>query len=224
MSNIIIYAIVEGKTEKEFVDKILMPYLYNKNIFIQGAIAKKSGQSGGDIKFSRIKNEIRVLLLQQSNVYVTTFIDLYGVKEWPGKDVPNNLNPKQKADHINKLTHDKVNDFLPNINSQKRFIPYIAIHEFEAMLFSDPEILANKMSINKSDIDAIISKCGEPEKINNSPQTAPSKRLDNFMTKRKFDKTAMGIDIARKIGIDKIREKCPVFNAWIETLEQLEEL
>ncbi len=201
-----------------------MPYLSKKNIFIQGTIAKKSGQRGGDIKFARIKNEIKAFLLQQSNIYVTTFIDLYGVKEWPGKDVSNNLNPKQKADHINKLTHDKVNEFLPKINSQKRFIPYIAIHEFEAMLFSDANILADALKKEPAQIEKVLSQCGSPEAINNSPETAPSKRLNAWTNGGKFGKTSMGIDIARKIGINKIRAKCPVFNEWLKTLEQLKGL
>ena len=224
MSNITIYAIVEGQTEKIFFDKLLTPYLATKNIFIQATIIKKPGQRGGDVKFSRAKNDIKAFLRQRPDTYITTFIDLYGIKEWPGKDVADDLTPEQKADHINSLTHDKVNELFPDSNPADRFIPYIAIHEFEAMLFSDPQILAAELDVKSTLIDNILSECGEPENINNSPQTAPSKRLDSFMNTGHFPKTTTGITIAQKIGIEKIRDKCPIFNSWIEILEQLKQL
>jgi hypothetical protein len=225
MSNITIYAIVEGHTEKIFVDKMLTPYLANKDIFIHASIIKKPGQNGGDVKFSRAKNEIKAFLRQRSDTYVTTFIDLYGIKEWPGKDVTNNQTPEQKADYINNKTETEITKMCEefNINSN-RFIPYIAIHEFEAMLFSDSQVLANQLVVDQDIIDEILIECGTPEEINNSPQTAPSKRLDAIMPNGKFPKTTTGITIAQKIGINKIREKCPIFDRWIKTIEQLEQL
>jgi len=87
MSNITIYAVVEGQTEKIFFDKILTPYLATKNISIIATIIKKPGQSGGDVKFSRARKDISAFLRQRSDTYVTKFIDLYGIKEWPGKDL-----------------------------------------------------------------------------------------------------------------------------------------
>ena len=89
------------------------------------------------------------------------------------------------------------------------------------MLFSDPEVLARKLEVDSSLINAVLAECGEPEDINNSPNTAPSKRLDALIRRGKFQKTAMGITIAQEIGIKEIRTKCPVFNQWLTTLETL---
>lgn len=69
---------------------------------------------------------------------------------------------------------------------------------------------------------APLDECGEPEAINNSPQTAPSKRLDNWCD-GKFKKTTTGIAIAEEIGISTLREKYRVFNAWLNQLEALVE-
>jgi hypothetical protein len=225
MSNITVYAIVEGQTEKLFFDNILTPYLAAKNISIIATIIKKPGQRGGDVKFSRAKKDIKAFLRQRTDTYVTTFVDLYGIKEWPGMDVANNLTPREKADFVNSKTQTKINKICDelNINSQ-RFIPYIAIHEFEAMLFSDAQILADKLGIEKSAIDTIIVECGTPENINNSPQTAPSKRLNALTIDGDFPKTSTGISIAEAIGIEKIREQCPIFNQWLQRIEQLEQL
>jgi hypothetical protein len=37
-----------------------------------------------------------------------------------------------------------------------------------------------KFSRAKNDIDKILTECGEPEKIDDSPHSAPSKRLENL--------------------------------------------
>ena len=100
-----------------------------------------------------------------------------------------------------------------------RFIPYVAMHEFEAMLFSDPKLLAEQLKVPESDINDILAECGEPENIDDSPLTAPSKRLDNLSTR--FKKTSTGIAIAKAIGLVKIKEQCPLFNKWMTEIECL---
>lgn len=107
--------------------------------------------------------------------------------------------------------------------SERRFIPYISVHEFEALLFSDSTSLAEAIEIKENKITCILDECGEPEAINNKQETAPSKRLDKLSKNGKFPKTTKGITIATEIGIDKIRGKCPVFNNWIAKLESLVE-
>jgi hypothetical protein len=93
------------------------------------------------------------------------------------------------------------------------------MYEIEALYFSDPAVLANKLGVRQKLIDAILHECGEPEAINNSNQTAPSKRLEKLSNK--FKKTATGIAIAKEIGISKMRVACPLFDAWLTTLENL---
>jgi len=67
----------------------------------------------------------------------------------------------------------------------------------------------------------LLRLCGEPEAINDSPQTAPSRRLDAWSKNKKFPKTSSGISVARRIGIAQIRKKCPVFDAWIGNFEAI---
>lgn len=220
MNSIFIHVLAEGPTEKNFIDKILTPHLAIKNIYMTVSVVDKPGEKGGNVKFSRTINEIASFLKQWDQRYLTTFIDYYGVKEWPGIiDMRENMTPIKKADHINHSTQCEVNEKFSELRSNERFIPFIAIHEFEALLFSDSQILASKLNVEKSDIDAILAECGEPENINNSPHTAPSKRLDAMPGK--FKKTTTGIAVAQEIGLNKIREKCPVFNQWITKIENL---
>ena len=75
------------------------------------------------------------------------------------------------------------------------------------------------LNVTVADVNAIVEACGEPEKINNSRETAPSKRLNNLKTSGKFKKTTEGITIAEQIGIDKMRARCPLFNEWLNKIE-----
>jgi hypothetical protein len=224
MSNYIeVVAIVEGKTEQVFIEKILAPYLGHKYIGIRATQVSKPGQKGGDVHFSRVKRDLGDHLKQRSDTYVTTFIDYYGTKEWPGLDsVPPQASPEIIAKTVNDATKAQINTLFSAQQTDRRFIPFVAVHEFEALLFSDAEILAQQLGVEASAITTVISACGSPEAINNNPQTAPSKRLDAWSANNKFLKTITGISIAEKIGIEKIREQCPLFNSWLATFEEIQ--
>ena len=221
MSNYVeIVAIVEGKTEEIFIKDILQPHLANKSIFITPIIVSKPGQKGGDVKFARVKNDIERHLKQRSDTYLTIFFDFYGIKsDWPGITVAGGmLDPKEKAKLVNQATMEKVVKYFGE-DAARRFIPYIAMYEFEALLFSDPAVLARKLQIEESEIVSIIEECGGPENIDNSPITAPSKRLESLS--HRFKKTTTGIAILKETGLTVIREKCPIFDSWVTTLESI---
>ena len=224
MSNYIeVIAIVEGKTEQIFIESILAPYMGYKNIGIRATQVSKPGQKGGDVRFSRVKRDLELHLKQRPDNYVTTFIDFYGTKEWPGIDlVSPQAPPSQIAKSINEATKKQVVSLFSEQQAERRFVPFVAVHEFEALLFSDTEILARQMGIDESTVAMVISECGSPEAINNNPQTAPSKRLDAWSVNRKFLKTTMGITIAKEISIEKIRNECPLFNEWLTTFEDIQ--
>lgn len=216
-----IVALVEGPTEKIFIAEILVPYLAEKGVFMTPIIISKPGQKGGDVKFARVKNDIELHLKQRQDTYLTLFVDYYGIKnDWPGlEDAKEQSTPKSKAERINCATKDKVNDLFRDCGSEKRFIPYVSMHEFEALLFSEPQKLAKQLNVTQLKIDRILSECGEPENINDSPGKAPSKRLEDLSDR--FKKTSTGIAIARSIGLTKICESCPIFSSWLRSVEDL---
>ncbi|HSX85669.1 MAG TPA: DUF4276 family protein [Cellvibrio sp.] len=217
-----VITIVEGKTEQIFIESILAPYLIEKKVIIKATQVSKPGQKGGDVKFSRAVKDIGNHLKQRSETYVSTFVDYYGIKEWPGLDkVPLQATPTEIAEAVNAETRKTVAQSYPQLRTDTRFIPYLAVHEFEALLFSCSETLATRLGIKAAHVEKVLSDCGEPEAINNNPTTAPSKRLDAWSEGGKFAKTSSGISIATDIGIPTIREKCPVFNAWLLCLESL---
>lgn len=225
MNNYIeVMVIVEGKTEQTFIESLLAPYLGYKNIGMRATQVSKPGQKGGDVRFTRVLKDLGNHLKQRRDTYISTFVDYYGIKEWPGLDkVPTHATPIKIADTLNGSAKDEVVAQFSEFQAECRFIPYIAVHEFEALLFSDAKILADKLGVDRAEVNNVLSKFGQPEAINNNPQTAPSKRLDSWTQNGKFAKTILGITIARSIGIEKIRKKCPLFNTWLQTIESIQE-
>ena len=66
---------------------------------------------------------------------------------------------------------------------------------------------------------AVISEYVNPEEINSSPETAPSKRI--LSIDRGYNKVLQGNLIALNVGIDDMLAKCPRFSFWISRLLEL---
>ena len=213
--------LVEGPTEQRFVKQLLTPYLAEKRVYPIPVILHKPGQKGGDVKFSRARNDIERHLKQRADTWITLLVDYYGIKpDWPGYAESKRLTGhQQKWQVMCKATAETVQSLFPAQNPQERFIPYVSMHETEALYFSAPDCLATHLSVNRRQIDTILEECGEPEKINDRPDTAPSKRLQQLS--RRFKKTTTGIAIAEQIGIDNMRQACPLFDSWVGKMETL---
>ena len=103
---------------------------------------------------------------------------------------------------------------------QHRFIPYLQLHEFEALLFIDLQTFYQQ--VPKSDLVGIdeleetFAKYSNPEMINNSKITSPGHRLERII--KGYKKPLYGHYLAEAIGIERIRSKCPRFNNWVQTL------
>ncbi|MBL1278552.1 MAG: DUF4276 family protein [Ectothiorhodospiraceae bacterium] len=195
---------VEGQTEEIFIQKLLVPYLQDRGIYAQPLLL---GRHGGDVYLPRIKKDLNNLA--RSFDKVTTLYDFYGFK---GKDQSEN-----KATLEQKI----VDCVAPSLREQ--IIPYVQMYEFEGLLFSSPEAIED--TIHQAGLEdwanGVLKKFNDnPEKINNSPQTAPSKIL---LDKSNYIKTVHGPEIARQIGLDVLREKCTGFDGWMSRLEALQE-
>jgi hypothetical protein len=189
---------VEGSTEVRFFRMLLQPYLEKKNIFITPVSMR------GNISLDRVRYEIKRLM--HSFDYVSTFYDFYGFKGVKEEDTKEILE-KRILQSVSKTMQEKL-------------IPYIQMYEFEGLLFSSPTDMA--YILQKEDIknwaEHILNKFnGNPELINNSSQTAPSKRL--MVTP--YRKVTHGPNIALKIGLSGIRKKCSGFDEWLRKLECL---
>jgi len=202
--------ICEGETEQEFCQDVLYPHFFDKGIQISNPTIKKT--NGGIVKWNTLKKQIENHLKQEKDAYVTTFIDLYALPlDYPNFDISNVsiIEQGMKANIDNSLNY--------------RFIPYIQRHEFECFIFSSIDVLQRNFTFleaNFPEIEKVMqSHPDNLEDINNSPETAPSKRLLNNI--KGYNKIVYGACLASEIGLTTIRQKCPRFNEWIGKLENI---
>lgn len=217
-----IVVICEGQTEEAFINKILVPFFADKSIYLSARIIGKPGHKGGNIKYARAITDINIILQKDRSCYCTTFFDYYGIHEdFPGKAESKKfaaICDKQNAMHTEFINN--VSTDLPDVSY--RFFPNIIMHEFESLLFSSPELFSK--GINDTSLETMMKKIlseKAPEEINDTPNTAPSKRIVSI--KKDYDKPRDGINAAMAIGLDNIRNACPLFNAWINTIESLQD-
>lgn len=138
-----VYIVTEGQTEIAFVKNLLIDPFSNLGIYLYPILIGKPGHKGGVISCSRAKNDIIRFLKQERNTFCTTMFDYFRLpNDFPGLPITGNYPPVQKAEIIE---HDFKEDIIQTLGTAfnpDRFIPYIQIHEFEALLFSNPHALA----------------------------------------------------------------------------------
>lgn len=227
MSSVTVYVVVEGSTEQTFVREVLAPAMSCQGVHLFPTRIGGSGHKGGNIRFDRAKIDIRNFLRQQHGTYVSTMFDYFRIDaDWPGRaDVRQRiksgatLRAREKATLLETAMQKAIEQACSDVDARGRFIPYIEMHEFEALLFSDARVLAEKAGIGISAIEHILDECGEPEEINDDPQKAPSKQI--VALNNSYRKVAMGKTITEAIGIPVLRKKCPHFHEWLLRLEEL---
>ena len=217
-----VHVICEGLTEEMFVNELMQADFISRGIHLIPTQIGKPGHKGGNIQFERLFIDVQNRLLGDESAYCTTFIDYYGLPmKFPGKrDVDAGANIGEKCDAIYRFLNNKLRDKLGD-GVMRRFIPYVQMYEFEGLLFSDPDAFAKGIDCpDLSDhFGEIRAEFSTPEMINDSPKTAPSKRIRAVVAG--YEKPIMGSLGALEIGLVKIRAECQHFNQWLERLEAL---
>lgn len=207
--------VCEGPTENEFCMKILAPVFLKHGIYIYAPLIKKS--NGGIVSWDNVKRQI-LMHLHENNSTVSLFIDFYGIKDsylFPGWEESKSIS--SKTDRLSFLCNKMKEDIPSELVS--RFIPYMQMHEFESLLFSDIEVFRNNFDdseLNYSVLERAVNEFPNPEEINSRPTLAPSKRLIEAV--QGYEKVVYGNCIAEEIGLERMRKKCPLFNQWVSHL------
>lgn len=210
-----IYLLVEGQTEEAFVGELLTPHYARMGLYLTPIIVSTSpGHKGGVVSYAKVKPQIVRLCRQDARAKVSTLFDLYALPtDFPGKAdaaYPANGTGIQKAAYLEARLKLDINE--PN------FLANLLVHEFEALLFTAPQKFA-EWTDDASVVTALVSALegSLPEDINDSPLTAPSKRVLAVMPE--YQKIFHGPLIACEIGLDAMRQACPHFHAWLLKLE-----
>jgi hypothetical protein len=218
---------VEGQTEQTFAVRLLIPHLGRHGVALAKprltAIARKKAHvhRGGLARYVPFRNDIVCWLKQDrgSDVYFTMMLDLYGLpRDFPAYDEASKL-----VDAYARVA--KLEEALAAEIGDPRFIPYIQLHEFEALLLSDPRAFVQYYPYHdraSASLVELVGRFQNPELIDDGENSAPSKRIRQHIQEYgpKAKRTA-GPIIAAHIGLESIRAKCRHFNDWLTKLERL---
>jgi hypothetical protein len=224
---------VEGSTEETFVKELIAPYLWQRGYatVVPRLIgnSRQRSKRGGGRAWAGVRAEIIRHLKTDSSCYSTMMVDYYGLpshgdRAWPGRAESKEAPADRRAETVEKALADDICSDVPASAVGCRFIPFMVMHEFEGLLFSDCGILAK--SIGRldiaADLQAVRDSFRTPEDINDSPETAPSKTVMTLCPG--YQKVLMGNIAALNIGLETIKSQCRHFAEWLLKLESLSDI
>ncbi len=220
-----LHIIAEGQTEEEFVNTVLAEHLAGFDVYtdvhcVTTKRTKTKVYRGGSINYEQSKKDIMLWINQErsNNVRFTTMFDLYRLpNNFPEFEQAQRISePYQKIAALETAFGNDINDY--------RFIPYIQLHEFEALILSEPTRLRDSFPEYSESIQRLLEICQQyqsPELINDGETTAPSKRIMQLIPSYDGRKVSVAPLMVQKIGLARIRSQCPHFDRWLTQLERL---
>ncbi|HEX3474166.1 MAG TPA: DUF4276 family protein [Kofleriaceae bacterium] len=215
--------LVEGQTEERFVNECLAPYLLDKGLILERPtivatkrVAGGPSFKGGISSYGQVQRDLQPLLHDGHASVITTVLDYYALpKDFPGMHSRLAGSPRSRVEHVEAAWAAAVAD--------RRFVPHLALHEFEAWVYADRSKLEPFMFDDDPGVIEAIARIAAghptPEDIDDGPMTAPSKRLRDVFAA--YQKPLHGPLAVVAIGIDRIRAVCPHFHHWLTRVETL---
>jgi len=220
-----LHVLVEGQTEEGFVNEVLAPELSAHEIYVDAhrvTTGRRHGRlfRGGLTNYEHLALDLILWMKQDQNEdsWFTTMIDLYRLPtNFPGRSSVSLT--IAALDRVTRLEAELSKDVVARLSDlpvSRRLLPYIQLHEFEALLFSDPSAFleaypGNLMAVGR--LTAIRAQFQSPEEIDETPGSAPSKRILDILPD--YQKPVAGLLIAQRIGLAAIRRECRHFDDWL---------
>jgi len=211
--------LVEGQTEERFVKDVLSPAFEPRDLYITPTILKtkivKDGPNfkGGISSFAKFEIDLSALLRGSGGRVVTTLVDYYKLpKDFPG------MNNRPIGSALARATHVEL-ALWSHFGSAPNLWPFLALHEFEAWLFSCPNTLPRLMT-NRGQANAFAAVCTgstPPEEINEDVATSPSHRIMGWFPE--YQKPLHGPTAVARMGLGLVRSRCTHFDSWIRRFE-----
>ena len=211
------------------MNNVLKPYLIANGIVAVKSVLvctnRQESACGGLVSFHKVVNDLNIMMKSnednnsERHVFTTMF-DLYAL---PG-DFPAYADAQQIIDRYERVA--AIEKAFSDSICSDRFIPYIQLHEFEALVLCGLDFLKKIYIGCDKQIEQLkseLNNVGNPELVNDGPDTAPSKRIIKAIEggKKKlysYDKPKSGKNVTQNVGIDRLREQCRHFNEWVGKL------
>ncbi len=218
--------IVEGETEQTFVRNQLAAHLAVHGTNVWAVLPGRHRRHGGIRKWEVACQDIVRTLKEQR--YCSTMVDYYALPNtWPGRDDSAALPWAKRATYVESQIHLEISKAMGQSFDPQFFIPYVQLHEFEALAFAGIKELTSVVaplsrnsanSIEKK-FERVLDEAGHPEAINDGYETCPSRRITSVV--RAYNKRAHGPIVTSRIGLEALREKCGHFASWLDRLENM---
>ena len=218
--------IVEGETEQAFVRDQLAAHLPLHGTTVWPVLPGRHRRHGGVKKWEVARQDI-IRTLKEGR-YCSTMFDYYALPEnWPGRVVSRSLPWKERAAYVESEILNDVVSAIGGGFQHKYFIPYIQLHEFEALAFADVAQLVSVVSpisgysenLLETQFTTILEEAGHPEAINDGYETCPSRRITGVV--KAYKKRVHGPIVTLRTGLTVLRQQCDHFAAWLERLESI---
>jgi hypothetical protein len=237
MNRVKVICLAEGPSEANLVDRLLAPHLGMRGVDICAPTVttsrdRKSGRvhKGGGRTIERYLNDLVKQYRQwrrHPRVWFTTCLDVHGLpSDFPERQKTFDI--KDCRQRVKCLEELLMQAAVKKGMDQGRFIPHLALHEFETLLFADIDKLCTKLFLNKrreiEELKNSVAAFDDIEEINHTENGAPSKRIASKIPvykKYKANEQNGVIDVLEAITLLEIRKKCRHFDAWVTRLEQL---
>ena len=215
---------VEGQTEETFVSNVLRPHLYavgyaDVSARLMGNAERRSGR-GGSRAWLSVRQGIVGHLRSDRDAISTIMVDYYGMQpRWPGRRQAASLPSAERGAAVQTALADDVRREMGSEFDHARFIPYVSMHEFEALLFSDCDAFALSVGVPEAapKLKTMLASFGDPEQINDSKDSSPSERIRGVV--EGYDKVVFGPLAIEEIGLEVVRRECRNFGCWLTRLE-----
>lgn len=222
-----LYLTVEGQTEAAFATSVLTPHLANFNVFLTaprftGLHKRRRGRipQGGMLNtFGHALSDIKTWLKEDKSpeARFSMMVDLYSLpSDFPGyEEGMTKPTGREQAIALESSLAAEIGD--------ARFVPYLQVYEYEALVLVDPRRISSIYDVPESRIEALCQECGgygTPEEINHGQHSHPKYRIQQKVLE--YDENVAGPLIAENIGLPTLRDRCPHFGAWLTSLERLD--
>lgn len=226
MKYTILHILCEGQTEEKFVKEVLSPYLCQFNIYPKPILlltSKKKNARGGMLSYAQAKRDLILLRRQyrdndNERHLFTTMFDFYALPN----DFPS-FNKSACYPDIRGRISFLETEFAKDMGVDS-FIPYIQLHEFESLLFVDITRLESDYPLSRTQIQKLKEETdiyGDPELINDCPETAPSKRIIKTLEQNyNYNKVKSGASVTSLIGMESLLDNCRHFKEWIDNIKR----
>ena len=230
-----LHVTAEGITEERFVKEVLAPYLGERLVWTDArcVLTSKNNRMGVEYRggwrrtsaYGTVKKDICTWMKEDTNpaVRFTTMFDLYALPgDFPAyAEAHRETDPYRRVSVLEQALAADINGELDDT----RFIPYIQLHEFEALILADPkqldcEFLEHDRPIQRL-VDMVLKEGGNPELIDDGVNSAPSKRIIAEIAEYAGNKATSGPLVAGKIGMPTLCQRCRHFSEWIEGLVRI---